>query len=224
MSDENIQIIRSSLLEWSKTHYRNYPWRETSDPYQILIAEIMLQRTKADQVNIIYKNFIKKYPNLKSIYYAQLIEIQEDIKKLGLFRRGKNIKLISKILIEENNGKIPRTVKELTALPGIGDYISGAFLISAYQEKQAPLDSNIVRFISRYFGYTQTDNSRRKKKYKQKVDLLIPKKKPRQFLYALLDFAHFICRARAPECTVCCISKKCNYYLENNMLEKKKFD
>jgi A/G-specific adenine glycosylase len=211
MPDEDIGFIRNSLWEWSKSNYRNYPWRETNVPYQILIAEIMLQRTKAGQVNQIYPNFLIKYPSFDRINNTSQSELLKDLESLGLYWRIKKIKILSKIIIEEFQGEIPRNRRDLINLPGVGQYISGAFLISAYQEKHALLDSNIVRFLSRYFGYVQTDNSRRNKEYLQKIEVILPKEFPRSFLYALLDFTFFICKHTKPRCLKCPLHQECRY-------------
>ena len=211
MSDEDIHIIRNSLLEWSKTHYRNYPWRETSDPYQILIAEIMLQRTNADQVNRIYDDFINKYPSFEIIDQKSMSELHNNLKSLELFWRINNIKKISKIIVESNNGQIPNNKKDLIKLPGIGQYIAGAFLISSYNQKNTVLDSNIVRLISRLFDFPVSDNSRRNKKYEETIESLFPKKSPRIFLYAVLDFTNAVCKSRNPICVTCQLLTVCSY-------------
>jgi len=207
------EIIRQRLLEWSKSNYRDYPWRRTTDPYKILIAEIMLHRTSADQVNRIYDFFIEKYPDFNVINEANIEELQNDLKSLGLYWRVNNLKLISKRISECNNGEIPSSKEDLTDLPGIGDYIAGAYLISAHQKKRALLDSNIVRVISRVFGYTQTDHSRRSKLYSEIIDSILPEDNPRKFLYAILDFAHFICKSRTPDCGTCPLLELCTYGL-----------
>lgn len=196
------EIIQQALLDWSKSNYRDYPWRRTTDPYNILIAEIMLHRTNADQVNRIYDFFIEKYPDFNVINEANIEELHDDLKSLGLYWRVNNLKILSKRISEYYNGEIPSNKEELTDLPGIGDYIAGAYLISAYQKKCALLDSNIVRVISRVFGYTQTDHSRRSKLYKETIDLIIPEVNPRKFLYALLDFSFYICKSRTPKCNI----------------------
>ena len=142
--DKDIVFIRKSLLDWSKSNYRYYPWRDTNDSYKILIAEILLQRTKADQVNQIYNKFIEKYPNFEVINETDINVLLTDLKSLGLHWRVTKLKTLAKIISEMNAGKIPETKNELIQLPGIGDYIAGAYLISAHNKKIALLDTNIA--------------------------------------------------------------------------------
>ena len=219
MSNNTIDFIRSGILNWGRDNYRYYPWRETDDPYKIIIAEILLQRTKANQVLIIYDHFISKYPNMSKICSSPLCDLYKTLQSLGLRWRIRNLRKTACIIVNEYNNVIPKTKVNLVKLPGIGDYIAGAFLCSAYNKKTPLLDVNIVRVLSKIFGYPLNDSSRRSKLYYSKMHELMPDKSPREFLYALLDFAHSICTIKTPSCVTCVIKCWCVSFKQHNLIK-----
>ena len=109
------------LLEWYEENKRNFPWRKTRDPYKILLAEIMLQRTKAKQVQPVYLSFLKRFPELETLNSAKPGEIEEFISKLGLMWRANLIRRLAKELIKKFDGKIPETRNTLISLPAVGE-------------------------------------------------------------------------------------------------------
>jgi len=209
--NDNLIDIRLKLLKWGKHNYRNFNWRKSNNPFHILIAEMMLHRTKSEQVAKIYDIFISKYPTPYILSETSDTDLKSDLYSLGLKWRIFNFKKSAKKIIQDYEGKIPQSKGDLKNLPGVGDYIAGAVLCIAYQKKSPLLDANIVRVISRLFGYPINDNSRRSEKYLKIIDLLMPEYDPGQFLFALLDFSAIICKKRDPSCDLCPIKIHCNH-------------
>ena len=122
---KNIVPLRRKLLYWFRANGRVYPWRETSDPWRILIAEMMLRRTKADQVEKVYREFINYYRSPRGLLKGSPRKIKSILSPLGLNWRQQNFFDLAEILINDFNAKIPSTREELKQLPGVGDYVAG---------------------------------------------------------------------------------------------------
>lgn len=152
-SEKEIYKFRNYILKWFKKNKRDYPWRETDDPFRLLIAEIMLRRTNADQVKNVYIELFNKYPDSYSISKADTKDIEEILYPLGLRWRVPSIISVAQQIQEKFNGKVPHIRNELIKLPGVGDYVAGAVLSMAFNEKEWIVDSNIVRLFKRYFGF-----------------------------------------------------------------------
>jgi A/G-specific adenine glycosylase len=174
-----------------------------------MIAEFMLHRTKAEQVAPVYIDFIKKYSDIKSLSNAKIKSIKSFTEHLGMHWRYKHFIESAKYIIENFNGKVPDIRDELLKIPGVGDYVAGAILTVAFNKPEFVIDSNIARFINRYYGFGLNGEIRRKKEIIEKAKRLFNIKKTGQFLFALLDFTALICKARKPLCETCCVKKSC---------------
>ncbi|AFL95284.1 hypothetical protein CL1_1081 [Thermococcus cleftensis] len=211
--DENTELIEffvNSLLSWYYQNGRNFPWRETRDPYRILVAELMLQRTKASQVVPVYLEFIKEFPDVLSLSRASPERIREYFSRLGLEWRAEKVLALAKILAEKYEGRIPCDRKELLSLPGIGQYISAAVLSFACDVPVAVVDSNVVRVLSRYFGVTPKGEGRRDRKILGLASKILPKHSHREYNFAIIDFAALICTPKKPKCKRCPLREKCS--------------
>jgi len=211
-SKRKIELFRKRLLLWFIKNKRAYPWRETRDPFRVLIAEMMLQRTKADQVLGVYNNFFSEFDSPNEIVHADLKKLQKILHPLGLRWRVKNFKDVCKSLIKNFDGKIPDTRTKLIILPGVGEYVAGIILSVGFNKPEWVVDSNIVRVFKRYFGILTTKEGRRDKYVIELAQAYIRVKEPKRANLALLDFATLICASRNPKCTSCLLSDTCHYY------------
>lgn len=213
---QKIKIIRTELLMWGQQNLRKFPWRETSDPYKIIVAEVMLHRTKADQVKDVYEEFILKYPDFGSIVRAGREIIKFDLKSLGLFWRADLLYDMARYIVEECGGKLPIDKNKLMAMPGIGNYISAAILCIGYNLPEPMLDTNTVRVLGRIFGLKITDSSRRSKLFYEIMHDFVDFWDPRNISLALIDFANAVCiPGDKPRCEICNLRDVCIYF-ENN--------
>jgi A/G-specific adenine glycosylase len=207
--------IVTRLLEWFHDNRRAFPWRETFDapnPYVILFTEIMLQRTKAEQVVPVYAEFFQRYPTFKELSRAKPRDVETLFQKLGLRWRARNVVKLIRALQTDFRGIVPNDFDELRELPAVGDYVAKAVLCYAFEKRVAPIDTNVVRVISRLFGLSITsDSARRNRRISEIADSLIPTHRARDFNLCLLDFAAIICRPK-PMCSVCPVSRDCSYY------------
>jgi len=200
----------SSLLKWYNINKRKFAWRETEDPYSILIAEILLHRTDAKKANEVYHRFIEKCPTIYHLYKIEEQEILNLIKNIGLFYRSRRLKIISEQIVNQFKGKIPDQSKELMSLQGVGKYISNAIMCFAFVKRVPIVDTNIIRIFTRVFNI----KSEKKRLHNDKImwtfaEHMLPKKSYVEYNYALLDFAANICRAKKPLCNSCFLKNIC---------------
>ena len=206
-------VVGKRLIEWWLKNSRSYPWRETSDPYRIVIAEIMLQRTRADQVLPVYLDFVEEFPTIFDLARASENEISSFFKKLGLLWRAAIVKKMADLVVERYDGILPRNKKELLQIPGIGEYISNAILAFAYGQPAIVVDSNVCRIVVRLYGLKIPGEARRNRTVRELSSKMLPSKQnSRSLNLALLDFAALVCKPLRPLCLECPIRSGCDYY------------
>lgn len=210
---EEIKLFRETLLRWFKKNKRSYPWRDIRDPFRILVAEMMLRRTKADQVARVYERFISEYPTLESLAEAEEQELEKLLYPLGLSWRIPSFRVVAREIKEKHGGRIPDSRDELKKLPGVGDYVAGAVLSLGYGQREWMVDTNVVRVLKRYFGITTSKEGRRDKGIIEIAKLYVSCDDPRAANLAILDFAALICSPVNPKCEECPLKRSCKYSL-----------
>lgn len=214
-SKREIGLFRKCLLLWFKENKRDYPWRKTRNPFRLLIAEMMLQRTKADQVLDVYNNFFSEFNSPEEVAHTDLRKLRKILYPIGLKWRVRNFKDLCALLIKNFDGKIPDTRGGLLVLPGVGEYVAGIVLSVTFNKPEWIVDSNVVRIFKRYFGILTTKEGRRDKHVVELAKVYIVTREPRKANLALLDFTALICVPRNPKCTSCPLSNTCDYYSFN---------
>jgi len=210
--DKTIKEIQLKILKWYKKYGRDFPWRHTKDPYRIMIAEFMLHRTRAEQVVPVYVDFIEKYPTMDSLINPDYKDIKKITEHLGLHWRADHFFRSVRYIMQNYGGKFPEDYDELKKIPGVGDYIAGAILTICFNKPSPVVDSNIARFINRFFGLSLSGEIRRKKSVIELAEKLFSHQKPGDLLFAIVDFTSLICKPGNPLCNKCPLSDKCNYY------------
>lgn len=201
------QRFRSLVMRWAKRHGRDFPWRRTSDPYWTLVAEMMLQRTRSDQVVPVYEQFLRRFPTVKALAAASADEVSRILRPLGLaFRAGMFVRLAREVA-EKHGGSIPMRAEEAIALPGAGPYVASAVDAFMTRRRLPLIDANIARVLSRVFGLGGGDWRYAKEKERrllyEAAALCLGKANPRAYHYAILDFAATVCTSRNPACLEC---------------------
>ena len=212
-SVKDIRIFRSRIIRWFNKNSRTYPWRETRDPFKVLIAEIMLRRTKADQVEQVYERLFTEYPDVEAMANAEDRKLEQILYPLGLKWRTPAFGLVAREVREKYKCKIPETREELTTLTGVGEYVAGAVLSIAYDKKEWIVDSNILRLFRRYFGIKTSKDGRRDKHVIEIAKIYASERNPRKANLAILDFTALVCTPRKPDCEKCPLRKRCHYAL-----------
>lgn len=207
--------VSKKLIEKHYLYKRDFFWRHTKDPYKIMIAEFMLHRTKAEQVAPIYQDFLKKYQNVKALACADIEEVSLVTKHLGLHWRAAHFIDACRFIEDKYKGIFPETREKLLEIPGVGDYVTGAILTICYRKPEYVIDSNIARFINRYYGLHLSGEIRRKKIIIEKAKELFRFEEPDKLLFAILDFTALVCKPRNPDCMNCFLRKSCAFSKEN---------
>ena len=205
--------IHHALLSWYSQTKRDLPWRHTTDPYKILISELMLQQTQVSRVIEKYNAFIKKYPTIHHLARAKQSSVVKEWKGLGYNNRAVRLHHLAKIVVKEYNGIIPTTREELERLPGIGPYTAGAVLSFAHNSDETLIDTNIRRVLGRLFHDENTTPEHLVKK-------ALPKGNSREWHNALMDIGATICVQQRPQCEQCPLNKQCDYYKKELHLEQ----
>lgn len=209
-TEVKVQWFQSRLLEWGQDHFRAFPWRETEDPYRLLIAEVMLHRTQVRQVVPVYEQFLLRFPNVDALALASREAIAQVMEPLGLHWRISLVGAMAADLVKRFGGKVPVERHALLSLPGVSDYIASAVRCFAFGMTDPLIDTNTVRIAGRIFGLTVKASSRRNPRFREILAVLIDKKRPVAYNYALLDLAHAVCLSRkTPACGRCPFLPSC---------------
>ncbi len=207
-----IKWFRQHISTWGVIHRRDFPWRNTTDGYHLLVAESLLQKTDAQTVAPIYELFLNHYPTVGDLAIANLEDVAKILEPLGLFFRAERLQQCAKIVIAEYDGKVPDSQTQLLKLPGIGDYTARAIGSQAFHQPLAVLDANVARIIERFFGLRGERVKSRCKVLWGAADLIAPKKAVGTWNLALLDFGALTCKAQNPICEICPVFSKCKWF------------
>lgn len=199
------------LLTWFNKNRRNFPWRTKTNPYHILIAEIMLQRTKADQVAPVYEEFIREFPTIDKLNSASLEQIEKYFRRLGLLWRASLVKKMAEEVVRRFHCNIPEDRGSLLSIPSVGDYVADAILAFAYGQSVPIVDVNVCRVVGRVFGFKLGKEARRKPIVKKTLYDLIPAGKAKEFNWAMIDLASLVCLPKKPRCSECPLRTVCTY-------------
>jgi len=202
--------FRTRLLTWYRRHGRDLPWRRTSDPYHILVSEIMLQQTQVDRVMPKYEEWLEKYPSLHALAEAPEHEVTRAWYPLGYNVRPRRLQSIAREAVASYGGVLPSDEATLLSFKGIGPYTAGAIRSFAFRERAAILDTNVARVLFRVFIGRGDPKAHAMKRHLWSVsEALVPNRHVYDFNQALMDFGATVCTARNPKCPVCPMKRDC---------------
>ena len=198
-----------ALLAWFSANARDLPWRKTYDPYSVWVAEIMLQQTQMGRGVAFFTEWMRRFPTIASVAQASEENILKAWEGLGYYRRARNLHAAAAILAEQYEGRIPRDIDAVRALPGIGEYTAAAVLSIAYNEPYAAVDANVLRIFSRICDIDVPMTHPGVKGFVTRiVSSLIPQDSPRSFTQALMELGALVC-TKTPQCDACPIAVYC---------------
>jgi len=207
------QRFRRTLLEWYRHNGRDLPWRRTSDPYHILVSEVMLQQTQVDRVVPKYHEWLGKYPSLAALACAAEDDVAETWRPLGYNIRPRRLHAIARESVARYGGQLPSDRDTLLSFKGIGAYTAGAIRSFAFREREAILDTNVARVLFRVFVRRGDPKAHAMKKHLWAIsETLVPHKHVFDFNQALMDLGATVCTARKPACEGCPMKRLCSSY------------
>lgn len=219
ITPQSIESFKRKILSWSKNHYVDFPWREDNKPFHSLLVEVLLQRTRAENVIPVFKQLKRQYPTARSLSRAEIVDIENLIHTLGLKWRAGNILELSQVLHSKYKGTPPNNNDDLIKLPGVGPYAAGAYLSLHSGIRAIIPDANMVRILGRVFDFSFHSETRRDKNFLVLCDRVTPARKFRTFNYAIIDIGREICKPKNPEHLKCPLKSICTYYKKERMDE-----
>lgn len=207
--------VHARLLTWYAAEQRALPWRSTSDPYAILVSEIMLQQTQVDRVLPKYEQFLSAFPTLADLAAAPTADVISAWVPLGYNMRAVRLQSIARQVMAEYGGRIPDSIDELLKLKGIGRYTAGAIACFAYHRQVATVDTNIRRVLHRIFlGLEHPEPRANDAQMLTLAEQVLPEGEAYNWNQALMDLGATICTSNNPRCTDCPLQEPCRAYAE----------
>lgn len=202
--------LRRALSNWFQKNKRDLPWRRTRDPYAILVSEIMLQQTTVTAAIPYYKNWLRRFPTLRSLARANESQALHAWQGLGYYSRARNLHRSARICAMRFGARLPEDVTTLRSLPGIGRYTANAVAVFAFDRPLPVVEANTARVLARLFNIRQPiDSSPGREKLWTASARLLPKSGARDFQSAMMDLGALVCVAGKPRCGICPIKKFC---------------
>ncbi|MEP0842598.1 MAG: A/G-specific adenine glycosylase, partial [Phycisphaerae bacterium] len=209
-------MIRRSLLRWYNAHKRDLPWRRREqDAYAQLVAEVMLQQTQVATVIPFYERFLERFPTVAALAGSSIDEVIRLWAGLGYYRRARNLHAAARKIVADLGGRVPSTVEELTALPGVGRYTAGAVASIAYGARVPVLDGNVARVLMRLTGTSADPNApATRRRLWGLAESLLPARRCGDFNQALMELGATVCSPAGPNCLLCPLQEMCRARIE----------
>jgi A/G-specific adenine glycosylase len=182
----DIAGFRKTIYRHYRGHGRTLPWRETNDPYRILVSEIMLQQTQVERVLGKYPPFIEAFPDFKALAAAPLYAVLSLWRGMGYNRRALQLKKCAFEVVERHTGRLPDTFEALLKLPGVGKATAGSIMAFAFNRPAVFIETNIRRVFLHFFfpGRDGVSDA----EILPLVERTLDRRDPRVWYYALMDY------------------------------------
>lgn len=204
------QWFRRRLLAWYRRNGRDLPWRQTRDPYRILVSEVMLQQTQVDRVLPKYHEWLEKFPTLGALAAAAEDDVTQAWRPLGYNIRPRRLHAIARESVARYGGELPGDENTLRSFKGIGAYTAGAVLSFAFGQRAAIVDTNVARVLFRVIVGSGDPRAHAMRRHLWNVSRsVLPLRHVFDFNQALMDFGATQCTARKPQCAACPLRTGC---------------
>lgn len=211
LTKADVGKIQRRVLGWFDEHGRSFPWREHRDPYQTMVAEVMLQQTQTGRVAPAYGEFLKRFPTLDRLAHAPAMEVIRAWKGLGYNRRAVDLQRTAQVVAHDHGGAFPDDPKVLRKMPGIGEYSAGAIACFAFDAQVPVIDVNVRRVLARVARGVEDDRIDKATVQRIATEWL-PSGEAYRWNQALMDVGAMLCRAEKPLCAKCPMKTWCRYY------------
>ena len=212
INPDDLRFFRKEILRWWQHERRDFPWRTSrSALYQQIVAEVLLQRTRAETVAAFWPTFMVRFPNWTALSKASVRQIERVLNPIGLSRqRAPRLRALAKQMVRTHD-RFPKTRTEIEQLPGVGQYIASAILMFQHSHAEPLLDVNMARVLERFFGPRKLADIRYDPYLQELSRLVIKGKRSRELNWAILDLAAAICRSTHPCVSRCPLRARCRY-------------
>lgn len=204
------RALRRRLLAWYGKHERSLPWRESRDPYRVLVSEIMLQQTQVATVERYFLRFIDELPTIRHLAGADEQQVLRLWEGLGYYRRARALHAAARQVVEQHGGEVPREVDSLMRLPGVGRYTAGAIASIAFDQRAPILEANTIRLFSRLLGYQEDPAKAAGQRLLWRfAEEILPRTGIARFNQALMEIGSLVCTPESPRCQECPAADHC---------------
>jgi len=206
------RAFQRALISWFAQSARALPWREETEAYRIWISEMMCQQTAVQTAAPYYLRFVRQFPDVFELAKSKEDEVLKLWEGLGYYSRARNIHKAAKMIVHRFDGRFPDSREEILRLPGIGPYSAGAILAIAFGRREAAVDGNVIRVLSRIFAIdSPVDDSKILKLIWKQASELLPEDpmEMRAYTEALMELGATICQPRKAQCLVCPVKALC---------------
>lgn len=211
ITSERIRRFRRQILGWYAGNGRSFPWRQSRNPYQRVISEVLLQRTRAETVATYFPQFAKRFPSWESLAAASSRELRRLIGPLGLWRTRVPVLKSLAAAVLKNNSVFSRRRSEIERLPGVGQYVGNAIGLFYLNRREPLLDASMARLLERYFGPRRMADIRYDPYLQELARKVVNTRRATDMNWAILDFAALVCRPKFPKCDICPLKAGCNF-------------
>ena len=202
--------FRRRLLAWYDRHARDLPWRRARDLYSVWVSEIMLQQTQVATVVPYFERFMKTFPTVESLAMAEEHDVLRLWEGLGYYRRARQLHQAAQVVVRQHEGKIPRGIRALRELPGIGRYTAGAILSIGLDQRQPILEANTIRLFSRLLAHEEIPTTAAsQRRLWAMAEIVLPRKHVGRFNQALMELGSEVCVNGTPRCEECTVAPLC---------------
>ncbi len=203
--------VRRAALRWFARHGRDLPWRKSSDPYAVLVSELMLQQTTVATVVPRWRQFLAAFPTVDCLARAKEAEVLRAWEGLGYYRRAKQLHAAAQRIVADHGGQVPDDPATLAELPGLGRYSASAVLCFARGQALPIVEANTRRLWARLLGvHVEADSPEADRLFWAAAERIVGRSRsPRQINLALMDLGAMVCRPRQPQCDQCPLVAQC---------------
>jgi A/G-specific adenine glycosylase len=203
---------RAALLGWWAAQARDLPWRRTRDPWEVLVCEVMAQQTQVARVAARWRPFLDRFPTPGALAAAPVADVVRAWSGLGYNRRARDLHRCAVAVVDHHAGRLPASLPELLALPGIGPYTARAVLAFAFELDHGVVDTNTARVLARWTGHAL-----RPAAAQAAADAALPPGQAWAWNQAMLDLGAGVCRRRDPRCEACPVAATCAWALAGRL-------
>ncbi|UCC39252.1 MAG: A/G-specific adenine glycosylase [Candidatus Aminicenantes bacterium] len=211
-AENRTRALRRKLRLWYQKNHRELPWRQTKDAYKIWVSEVMLQQTTVQAVIPYYKNWVRLFPDVKTLSCAPLQKILKAWQGLGYYQRAKNLHKSAQIMADKFAGQIPQDYNKLIRLPGFGTYITAAVLSVAFDKPYPVIDANVRRVLMRLTRMRREASPKNDKTLLEFLKPYFPQKKTGLFNQAMMELGALVCKVKNPLCLICPLPEFCEAF------------
>lgn len=203
------ELRRKLLLHWFEQKGRAFPWRGYTSAWHVLLAEMLLLRTRADIVAKHVDTLIDRFPTAAAMATEELSNVEDALRPLGLRWRAERLHELSRVIVDRYRGDVPLDRTALMELPGVGPYVASATLSKLTGQKVLLTDTNTVRVAKRVAGLSLKGDVRRLKRVQEAIASLFNGPAGAVEWLAILDLGATVCVPRNPRCVECPIGHLC---------------